>query len=50
MADPLSLGRFYCSERNQFLYLIFFVIAAGVVPCDSPKKGPRTTYIVQFIF
>ena len=32
-----------------FIHL-FLVTAAGVVPCGSPKKRPRTSSIVQFIF
>ena len=32
------------------LYNLFVVTAAGVVLCGSPKKQPRTTSIVQFIF
>ena len=32
-----------------FIFL-FVVTAAGVVPCGSPKKRPRTSSIVQFIF
>ena len=31
-------------------YILFVVTAAGVVLCDSPKKQPRTSSIVQFIF
>ena len=31
-------------------YILFVVTAAGVVPCSSPKKRPRTSSIVQFIF
>ena len=27
-----------------------FFFAAGVVPCGSPKKQPRTSSILQFIF
>ena len=29
---------------------LFVVTAAGVVPCGIPKKRPRTSSIVQFIF
>ena len=33
-----------------FLLLLFFTItSAGVVPCDSPKKSPQTSHIVQII-
>ena len=31
-------------------YILFVVTAAGVVPCGIPKKGPRASSIVQFIF
>ena len=31
-------------------YLLIVVTAAGVVPCGIPKKRPRTSPIVQFIF
>ena len=31
-------------------YILFVVTAAGVVPCGTPKKRPRTSSIVQFIF
>ena len=34
----------------DFYALEFVVTAAGDVPCGSPKKGPRTSSIVQFIF
>ena len=33
-----------------FIIFLFFVTAAGVVPCGIPKKRPRTSSIVQFIF
>ena len=40
-------------ERGQIkgthFYILFVVTAAGVVLCDSPKKQPRTSFIVQFI-
>ena len=34
----------------DFYALEFVVTAAGVVPCGSPNKRPRTSSIVQFIF
>ena len=34
----------------DFYALEFVVTAAGVVPCGSPKKRPRTSSIVQSIF
>ena len=49
-----------CKTKKSFLFLLllkelififlFVVTAAGVVPCGSPKKQPRTSTIVQFIF
>ena len=33
-----------------FIIFLFVVTAAGVVPCGIPKKKPRTSSIVQFIF
>ena len=30
--------------------ILFVITAAGVVLCGSPKKQPRTSSIVQFIF
>ena len=39
------------STHNNVLVLFLFVVtAAGVVPCGSPKKRPRTSSTVQFIF
>ena len=35
---------------NGRVYILFVVTAAGVVLCGSPKKQPRTSSIVQFIF
>ena len=32
------------------IYILFVVTAAGVVLCGSPKKQPRTSSMVQFIF
>ena len=31
-------------------YMYYVSLHAGVVPCGSPKKRPRTPSIVQFIF
>ena len=37
--------------ESELLYIFLFVAtAAGVVPCGIPKKRPRTSSIVQFIF
>ena len=36
---------------KELIFIFLFVVnAAGVVPCDSPKKRPHTSTIVQFIF
>ena len=40
------LSQFYGTR----FYSLFVVTAAGVVLCGSPKKQPRTSSIVQFIF
>ena len=36
--------------KELTFYILFVVTAAGVVLCGSPKKQPRTSSIVQFIF
>ena len=36
--------------KGTHFYIFFVVTATGVVPCGSPKKQPRTSSIVQFIF
>ena len=37
--------------RFELIIIFLFVVtAAGVVPCGIPKKRPRTSSIVQFIF
>ena len=36
--------------NGTHFYILFVVTAAGVVLCGSPKKQPRTSSIVQFIF
>ena len=39
------------SNLKELIFIFLFVVtAAGVVPCGSPKKRPRTSSIVQFIF
>ena len=42
----------FTALKGTHFYTSFVVTAAGVVPCGSPKKGPRTctSSIVQFIF
>ena len=36
--------------KELIIKFLFVVTAAGVVPCGIPKKRPRTSSIVQFIF
>ena len=36
--------------QTEIIIFLFVVTAAGVVPCGIPKKRPRTSSIVQFIF
>ena len=36
--------------KELIIIFLFVVTAAGVVPCGIPKKRPRTSSIVQFIF
>ena len=36
--------------KELTIIFLFVVTAAGVVPCSIPKKRPRTSSIVQFIF
>ena len=36
--------------KELIVIFLFVVTAAGVVPCGIPKKRPRTSSIVQFIF
>ena len=45
--DVLSV---FTALKGTHLYILFVVAAAGVVPCGSPRKRPRTSSIVQFIF
>ena len=40
----------FTALKGTHFYILFVVTAAGVVPCGSPKKQPRTSSIVQFIF
>ena len=42
--------RSHCVFKGTHCYVLFVVTAAGVVLCGSPKKQPRTSSIVQFIF
>ena len=36
--------------KGTHFYILFVVTAAGVGPCGSPKKRPRTSSIVQYKF
>ena len=49
MAHTLLLNDFSALKGTHF-YILFVVTVAGVVLCGSPKKQPRTSSIVQFIF
>ena len=49
LADTLLLNVF-SALKGTHCYVLFVVTAAGVVLCGSPKKQPRTSSIVQFIF
>ena len=40
----------FTALKGTHFYILYVVTAAGVVPCGSPKKRPRTLSIVQFIF
>ena len=44
---PLNV---FTASRGSYLYILFAITAAGVVPCGGPKKSPRTSSIVQIIF
>ena len=49
LAHTLLLNVFSALKGTHF-YILFVVTAAGVVLCGNPKKQPRTSTIVQFIF
>ena len=46
----LFLLNVFTALKGTHFYFLFVVTAAGVVPCGSPKKRPRTSSIVLFIF
>ena len=48
--STLFLLNVFTALKGNHFYILFVVTAAGVVPCGSPKKRPRTSSIVQFIF
>ena len=37
------------ASKGSSFYILFAIIAAGVVPCGGPKKSPHTSSIVQII-
>ena len=49
MSHALSLSVFIAFKGFNFSILCT-ITAAGVVPCDGPKKSPRTSSIVKIIF
>ena len=48
--DPPPSYNTFTALKGSKLQLLFAVIAAGVMPCGSPKRSPRTSSIVQIIF
>ena len=46
----LFLLNVFTALKGTHFYILFVVTATGVVPCGIPKKRPRTSSIVQFIF
>ena len=50
LSGPLFLLNVFTALKGAHFYILFVVTAAGLVPCGSPKKRPRTSSIVQFIF
>ena len=49
-SGPYSSLNVFSALKGTHFYILFVVTAAGVVLCGSPKKQPRTSSIVQFIF
>ena len=49
-SGPYFLLNVFSDLKGTHLYILFVVTATGVVLCGSPKKQPRTSTIVQFIF
>ena len=45
-----TLLNVFSTLKGTHFYILFVVTAAGVVLCGSPKKQPRTSSIVQFLF
>ena len=46
----LFLLNVFTALKGTHFYILFVLTAAGVMLCGSPKKKPRTSSIVQFIF
>ena len=49
LSYPLFLLNVSTALKGTHFDILFVVTAAGVVPCGSPTKRPRTSPIVQFI-
>ena len=49
-SGPYSSFECFSAFKGTHFYILFVVTAVGVVLCGSPKKQPRTSSIVQFIF
>ena len=43
---PLNVST---ASKGSFVYILFVMTAAGVVPCGDHKTSPRTSSIVQII-
>ena len=51
LRNRLILPPFECftASKGSNFYISFAITAADVVPFGSPKKSPRSSYIVQII-
>ena len=45
-----DLANVFSALKGTHFYILFVVTAAGLVLCGSPKKQPRSSSIVIFIF
>ena len=53
LIDYITYGAKFLTNISlifEFLYILFAITAAGVVPFGGRKKSPRTSSIVQIIF
>ena len=50
LSGPHSFFWMFLLLLKELIINIFDVTAAGVVPCGIPKKRPRKSSLVQFIF